>query len=103
MSTTTKLKVSLTLSTDLVALVDRDARRRNNTRSGVVEQWLRRAATAGVEKEIEDATVAYYLSLGVEERAEDEAMSRALSRAARRVSHAEGGPTRGPAPARRRR
>ena len=85
--TTPKLKVSLTLSADLLELVDRDARRRNNTRSGVIEQWLRRAANAGVEQEIEDATGAYYRSLRSNEAAENEALSRALSKAARRVTY----------------
>jgi metal-responsive CopG/Arc/MetJ family transcriptional regulator len=85
----TKLKVSLTLSEDLLALVDRDAKRRHETRSGVVEQWLRRAATASAEKEIEEATAAYYLSMRSEELAEDEALSHALSDAARRVSYGE--------------
>ncbi len=85
----TKLKVSLTLSADLVALVDRDAKRLNDTRSGVVEQWLRRAARTAVEKEIEAATAAYYRSLRGDELAEDEALARALSAATRRVSYDE--------------
>ncbi len=89
MSTVPKLKVSLTLSAEVVALVDRDARRRQNTRSGVVEQWLRRAAAASVEHQIEEATAAYYRSLRGDERAEEEAMSKALSAAARRVSYDE--------------
>jgi hypothetical protein len=87
MTTAPKLKVSLTLSADVVALVDRDARRRKHTRSGVVEQWLRRAAGANVEHQIEEATAAYYLSLRGDERAEEEAISKALSGAARRVSY----------------
>lgn len=82
-----KLKVSLTLSADLLELVDRDARRRNDTRSGVVEQWLRRAANATTEKEVEDATAAYYLSLRGDERTESEALARGLSKAARRGSY----------------
>jgi hypothetical protein len=85
--TTAKLKVSVTLSADLVALVDRDAERRRDTRSGVVEKWLRRAANANVEQEIADATAAYYRSLRGEERSDDEALSRGLSAAARRVSY----------------
>jgi hypothetical protein len=93
MAVATKLKVSLTLSADVVALVDRDARRHDGTRSGVIEQWLRRAASASAQREIEDATVAYYRSLrgaGRDERAEEEALSKGLSSAARRVSYDEG-------------
>lgn len=85
--TARKLKVSLTISADLLELVDRDARRRNDTRSGVVEHWLRRAANATVEKEIEDATTAYYQSLRRDDRAEDEAIARGLSAAARHVAY----------------
>jgi hypothetical protein len=84
-----KLKVSLTLSADVVALVDRDARLRKDTRSAVVEHWLRRAAGAALSKEIEDATAAYYHSLREEERAEDAAIARALSGRARRISYDE--------------
>lgn len=87
--TAAKMKVSLTLSSDVVALVDRDAQRRNDTRSGVIEQWLRRAANASVEKEVADATAAYYQSLRGDERIEDESLSRGLSAAARRVSYRE--------------
>ena len=94
MTTAPKLKVSLTLSADVVALVDRHARRRKHTRSGVVEQWLRRAAAASAEQQIEDATAAYYRLLRGDERAEEDAMSRALSAAARRVAYDEGAPRR---------
>ena len=93
MTAAAKLKVSLTLSADILTLVDRDARSRRSTRSGVVEQWLRRAATAKVAQDIESATAAYYASLREEERDEDTAMARALSLAARRVVH-DGSPKR---------
>ena len=86
MTTAAKLKVSLTLSADLVALVDRDAKRRNGTRSGVIEQWLRGAASAAVAQELDAATAAYYRSLRPEEAEEDEALSRALSGAARKLA-----------------
>jgi len=94
MTKANKLKVSLTLSADVVALVDRDARRRNDTRSGVVEQWLRRAAAANVERGIEEATAVYYQSLRDAERQDDEALSKALSAAARRVAYDEPLPRR---------
>jgi hypothetical protein len=85
-----KLKLSVTLSADLLVLVDRDAHRLGETRSGIIEQWLRRAAAGTVEREIEQATVAYYRSLREDERREGDAISKALSRAARRVSYDEG-------------
>ncbi len=92
--TAPKMKVSLTISADLLALVDRDARRRSETRSGVVEQWLRRAASASVEREIADATTAYYEALRADERADDEALARGLSKAARRVAYDDAAPPR---------
>lgn len=76
------MKVSLTLSQDLVALIDRDARRTDSTRSGVVEDWLRSTASRAAEKSIDDATAAYYASLRGEARVEDNAISTAMSRAA---------------------
>jgi len=95
MTAAAKLKVSLTLSADLIALVDRDARRGKGSRSGVIEEWLRRAATANVEQEIDDATAAYYRSLRGEERTEDESLSRSHSDAARRVAYDDGSAPRG--------
>jgi metal-responsive CopG/Arc/MetJ family transcriptional regulator len=89
MTAAAKLKVSLTLSADLVALVDRHARRGDGSRSGVVEQWLRRAATASAEQEIDAATASYYRSLRGEDHTKDEALSRTLSNAARRVAYDE--------------
>lgn len=86
MTGTAKLKVSLTLSADLVSLVDRDARRTNGTRSGVVELWLRRASSASARTRVEEATIAYYESLRSDERGEDEALAKALPSAARKVS-----------------
>jgi len=84
---TAKLKVSVTLAADVLALVDRDARRSGGTRSGVIEQWLRRASSAAVESAIDEATETYYRSLRGDDRSEDEAMARASSRAARRVAY----------------
>jgi len=86
MTAARKLKVSLTLSSGLLRLIDRDASRKRETRSGIVEQWLRRASRAAVETEIEDATIAYYTSLSATDRAEDEALARASSKASRRLA-----------------
>ena len=95
MTATAKLKVSLSLSADLVALVDRDARRGKGSRSGVIERWLRRAASSNLEHEIDDATAAYYRSLRGEDRTEDESLSRSLSDAARRVAFHDASAPRG--------
>lgn len=90
-----KLKVSLTLSADVLALVDRDAVQRRATRSSVVELWLRRASNIAHERAIEDATVAYYTSLNRDERTEEEALARSLSVAARRIAYDGGRVGRG--------
>ncbi|GAC1354270.1 MAG: hypothetical protein NVSMB47_07520 [Polyangiales bacterium] len=92
--TAPKRKVSLSLSADLLALVDHDARLRNDTRSGIVEQWLRRASIANAASEIDDATAEYYWSLRGAPRAEAEAIGRGASKAARRVSYDERSPPR---------
>jgi metal-responsive CopG/Arc/MetJ family transcriptional regulator len=72
-----KHKVSLSLPADLVAWIDRQAaRKRGQTRSGVVEQAVRGWAKRATAKDIEDATVAYYQAMTAAERDEDAAWSR---------------------------
>lgn len=89
MTAARKLKISLTLSSDLLEVIDRDASRRQETRSAVVEQWLRRASARAIESEIDDAMARYYMSLRKDERADDEAVARAASRASRRLAYDE--------------
>ncbi len=75
--TVRKHKVSLSLPADLVAWIDRQAaRKRGETRSGVVEQAVRNWAKRSAAKDIEDATVAYYQAMTPSERKEDEAWAR---------------------------
>lgn len=72
-----KHKVSLSLPADLVTWIDRQAaRKRGQTRSGVVEQAVRSWARRSAAKDIEDATVAYYQAMTSSERDDDEAWSR---------------------------
>jgi metal-responsive CopG/Arc/MetJ family transcriptional regulator len=72
-----KHKVSLSLPADLVDWIDRQAaRKRGETRSGVVEQAVRSWAKRSAAKDIEDATVAYYQAMTPSEHKEDEAWSR---------------------------
>lgn len=81
-----RVKVSVTLSGDLVeavdAAVDRDVA---SSRSAVIEKWLRRARRADAEDHLREATVAYYKSLSNEERDDDMAIARGSKRAARRL------------------
>ena len=89
-----KLKVSLTLSQDLVVLIDRTANRSGSTRSGVIEAWLRTSASRAAESSVEDATAAYYASLRGEAKADDESISRAMSRSATKVTYDAPAPQR---------
>jgi metal-responsive CopG/Arc/MetJ family transcriptional regulator len=83
-----KVKISITLSRDLVERIDEEAARQPSlSRSGVIEMWLRRGARADASRALEDDTIRYYESLTANERAEDEAIARASSRAARRIRY----------------
>jgi hypothetical protein len=96
MTAAPKVKVSLTLSRDLLDWIDRAAQETRDARSRVVEQWLRRVAHARAEEDLAARTVAYYRSLDPGD--EDAALSRSLSRAARKLTIDER-----PAPPRQRR
>ncbi|MDB4956460.1 MAG: hypothetical protein JWO36_4029 [Myxococcales bacterium] len=82
-----KLKVSLTLSADLVKTLDRTAARTHSTRSGLAETWLRVAASHAAARSIEDATAAYYAELTGDAKQEEEAIARATTNAARRITY----------------
>ena len=93
MTAVPKVKLSITLSRDLVGRIDRLAAGKGATRSAVVERWLRQAERLESQQDIERATIDYYQSLDQEARAEDEALARALSRGARRIRIDQGGAT----------
>ena len=80
-----RVKISVSLPSDLVARIDRAARAEARSRSRVLEAWLRTAAREGAARELEAATIAYYESLTPEERREEAGMTAALSAAARRL------------------
>ena len=80
-----KAKISITLSGDLLERIDRTAQRDRQTRSGIIEQWLRLASRADAAAGLSEDTVRYYDSLTSDERAEDTAIARASSRRARRL------------------
>jgi hypothetical protein len=83
-----KVKLSITLSRDLVERIDAEASRDSElTRSGVIELWLRRAAQSGAARALEADTVRYYDSLARDEQADDEAIARASSRASKRLRY----------------
>ena len=82
-----RTKLSITLAPDVVEEIDRAVERRvADSRSAVIEKWLRRASRLNAEARLRDETVAYYESLSASEMADDVALSKAASRAARRLN-----------------
>jgi hypothetical protein len=87
-----KLKLSVTLPPDLVALIDRAASGApGGNRSAVIERWLREASRHEAQRALARATIDYYQSLSPEKRAEDEDWTR-FSTA--HVSWGDGAPSR---------
>ena len=85
-----RAKISITLSDDLLARIDREASRRyGGNRSAVIEEWLRRGVRSRAADVLREETAAYYGSLPPEERAEDEGISRASGEIARRLRYDE--------------
>lgn len=95
-----KRKISVTVSTDVLALVDQAARETGTTRSYTIERWLRSGSLRAAERSLEDATAAYYAALRPAERDEADALAHATSRAARRAHYDEEPAARTPARAR---
>jgi hypothetical protein len=90
MTAVRKVKLSVTLSSDLVKAIDGEAAARaGRTRSSVLEAWLRRAEHAARVREVEEAVAAYYDARDDEAREDDDALSSALSTATRRVQFDE--------------
>ena len=94
MSAAPKVKLSITLSKDLVGRIDRFAAGRGATRSAVVERWLLRAERLETARAIEQATIDYYENLDQQARGDDEALAQASSQAARRIRVDQEGATR---------
>ena len=84
MTAARKLKLSITLSADLVSRIDQQVDKASS-RSSVIERMLQRAGRLRVADELEAATIAYYDGLDEEARADDDAIARAGSSTARKV------------------
>jgi metal-responsive CopG/Arc/MetJ family transcriptional regulator len=82
-----KTKISITLSSDLLSRIDEAAHRARESRSAVIENWLRRAARTRATEMLREQTIEYYDSITPEERAEDEAVARATAEHARRIRY----------------
>ena len=90
----TRTKISVSLPRDLVARLDRAARSESRSRSRVLEDWLRGASRSSAERELREATIAYYDSLTAEEDGEDRALAAASSSAGQRLRLDEPAPGR---------
>lgn len=78
-------KVSISLSSQLLAEIDEEARRKAETRSRIIEIWLQLAARRRAARELEEATLRYYQQRSEIQRAEDDEWSELSARAARRL------------------
>lgn len=82
---TKRKRVTLSLSGEIVAKVDRAAKRLRTPRSQIIEQWLRASQSQAEAQALNRKWENYYGGLTAEERADEEALSKALSRSTRRV------------------
>ena len=94
MTAVRKVKVSISLDSQLLVLVDRLAANEGQTRSAVIERWLREGSRRGAAARLEEETAAYYDSLGPEDKDDDAAWATAASKAARKLAVDDGSPTR---------
>jgi len=81
-----KSKITITLSNDLVRQIDKllDSPEASS-RSQLVEEAVRRWLHDQAQKELEDQTEEYYLSLSEAERNEDRQWSKIAARSAKRL------------------
>ena len=86
MRTARKVKVSISLSEDLLREIDREAARGDGrTRSSVIERWLRQTKRRAAAASLAAETAAYYEALTDEQREDDREWSRFSSAAFERV------------------
>jgi len=85
MGSARKLKISVTLGSDLLAGIDRQAAATGGNRSAVIERLLRSADRNQALARLEESTAAYYDALTANEKADDAALARASAKAARRL------------------
>jgi metal-responsive CopG/Arc/MetJ family transcriptional regulator len=80
MTAARKIKVSVTISEDLLLTIDHHAKHRDGaTRSSVIEEWLRTAAKRKAAEALEHDTVAYYADYSAAARQDDEDWSQVSS------------------------
>lgn len=81
-----RTRVTVSLPADLVDLIDRTSRELKETRSALVEEWLRQGASSRAQCALEAEITDYYSRQSAIERADDVAIARAAGRAAARLT-----------------
>ena len=81
-----KLKISISLDADLLAVVDRRAAKEKTTRSAIMERWLRSASRQADLQRLEEETAAYYDALTPSEKDDDADWAEFASQSARTLT-----------------
>ena len=77
-----KVKVSISLSNELLGAIDREAKRTAESRSRIIELWLQLASRRRAARQLEEQTIAYYQTRSAEQREDDEVWGELSARAA---------------------
>jgi metal-responsive CopG/Arc/MetJ family transcriptional regulator len=80
-----KVKISISLDPSVLDAVDESAAIGNESRTAVIEKWLRDASRRAKSTRLDAETAAYYESLSLSEQEENAAWATASSRASRRL------------------
>ena len=80
-------RVTLSLPSDLVELIDRCSAEIKETRSGLVEEWLRYASLRHRKQALDDEITAYYTNRSAAQRREDDAIARWSTRMAALIDY----------------
>ena len=75
-----RVKVSVTISEDVLLAVDKYAESRSLTRSNAINLWLHRSALLATAQKNEKKTLSYYATLSRQERTEDKKWSHLSSK-----------------------
>lgn len=81
-----KVKISISLDPSVLHAVDQSAAIGGESRTAVIERWLRDGSRRARAHRLEAETAAYYESLSASEQEEDASWAAASSRAFRRLA-----------------
>lgn len=81
-----KVKISISLDPSVLEAVEQSAAMAGESRTAVIERWLRDGSRRARAHRLEADTAAYYESLSAAEKEEDASWAAASSRAFRRLA-----------------